>query len=154
MKEIPLTQDQVTLVDDEDYNNLMQYKWCFYRGKKSYHTGYAGNSILGDIHRFLLEPNRGQYIDHKDGNGLNNQRDNLRICTRSQNMMNQKKTRGTSKYKGVYYVKSRNKWTSAIKHNRKSIFLGQFREEKDAALAYNLRAKEIFGEFARLNEIC
>lgn len=90
--------------------------------------------------------------DHIDGDGLNNQRLNLRQSTKSQNNMNTNKGQGySSKYKGVTWDKARKKWKCGIKINGKQIFIGRFIEEDDAALAYNQKASELFGEFSRLN---
>lgn len=105
------------------------------------------------MHQMLLKVNRNSEIDHIDGNGLNNQKANLRECSRSQNNMNQHKTSGTSKYKGVYYHKLRKKWSAFITLNRKAMYLGLFSSEIEAAEAYNTKAKELFGAFAYLNEI-
>ena len=92
-------------------------------------------------------------VDHINRNGLDNTRKNLRICTRSENLMNSKKPElnSTSKYKGVN--KCGNSWRAEIRLNRKGFYLGKFKTEKEAALAYNKKAIELFGEFARLNEV-
>ena len=92
-------------------------------------------------------------VDHIDGNGLNNQRNNLRIVTNQQNGMNQKKQRRstTSRYKGVCWHNKNKGWMAGIKHNRKTIYLGCYETEEEAALAYNTEATRIFGEYAKLN---
>ena len=88
----------------------------------------------------------------KDGDGLNNQKANLRICTRSQNKMNGKSYKNSSsKYKGIWWVKKNKKWRVRIRLNNKTIHLGYFKDETEAAKAYDSKAKELFGEFARLN---
>lgn len=89
--------------------------------------------------------------DHRDGDGLNNRRNNLRVVTKSQNQMNQQKIRGNSRFKGVCWDKSRGKWLATIRFERKSYNLGRFNNESDAACAYDKKAQELFGEFARLN---
>ena len=101
------------------------------------------------MQRDILETPHNMVTDHKDGNGLNNQRINLRMCSKSQNGINVKKRGGTSKYKGVQYKCS--KWHSAITKDRTCIPIGKFINEIDAALAYDKKAKELFGEFAYLN---
>ena len=94
------------------------------------------------------------HIDHIDQNGLNNCRNNLRLCSISQNNANRKALPNkTSQYLGVCYVSERNKWVASISKNNKTKILGRFFNEKSAALAYNKAAKEIHGEFARLNTI-
>jgi len=90
-------------------------------------------------------------IDHHDADALNNQRYNLRRSNQSQNMANQRKTRGSSKYKGVSWSKDKKKWEAKVKKDGHTHHLGRFRDEVDAALAYNLVAYELFGDFARLN---
>ena len=160
MKEIQLTQGKVALVDDEDFEYLNQWRWCL-RGtglSKSYAIrGFRKSktcNITGSIsmHRQLMRPEKGYVIDHVDGNTLNNQKSNLRICTQSQNCRNQKIGKSnTSGYKGVSYNKGQGKYNSRIKFNKKSIHLGCFVNLKDAARAYNSAAVKYHGEFAKLN---
>jgi len=162
MKRIPLTQGKFALVDDEDYEWLMGWKW--FAMKKCRGGGfYAGrtdnqaklSTIL--MHRVILELKSGELGDHHDGNGLNNMRSNLRKCTRSQNMMNSckpKKWRGrkvSSEYKGVRWSPTNKKWRAQIWANGKSKFIAHCSSEKQAAKEYDKKAKELFGEFARLN---
>jgi hypothetical protein len=91
-------------------------------------------------------------VDHKDGNGLNNQKNNLRLCSYSQNSQNSKRpSHNTSGYKGACWSKGSNKWQAYIKLNGKCIHLGYFTCLLKAARAYDLKAKELFGNFARLN---
>ena len=156
MKEIILANKRdIALVDDEDYEMLSQYKW--YKNNTGYvHTHFYIDNVrlLKSMHWILLQPPKKLEIDHIDNNPLNNQKKNLRICTRSQNLANKPKYKiGTSKYKGVSWDKHNNKWVSCIKYNQKNIHLGRFKNEIDAAKAYNERAKELFKEFAYLNEV-
>ena len=153
MKEIQLTQGQVALVDDEDFEALSQSKWW---ANKDRNTFYAyrwikvdGKGIAQSMHNAILN---GKGIDHIDKNGLNNQKSNLRFCTISENAMNQRKQRNTSSiYKGVCIDKPYGKWRSHIRINGKAIDLGSFTSEVEAAKAYNAKAIELFGEFANLN---
>lgn len=165
MKLIPLTQGKFAQVDDEDYDFLMQWKW---QTKKDSHTYYASryrnitrtNRVLILMHRELLglKKGDGKFGDHKDRNGLNNQRGNIRIATKSENMRN-KQGYGVSNYRGVslnvYNNKNRVyiKWIATIKNSGKQKTLGRFNTEIEAALAYNKVAKELYGEFANLNII-
>lgn len=159
MKLIELTKDKVALVDDEDFERVNSFKWY---ANKSYTTDtwYAERTPIVDgkkvnvrMHRFILNITEGdKIIDHKDRNGLNNQKDNLRISNPSQNQANRSLTKNkTSKYKGVCWNKLRNKWRCSIMLNRKHISLGHFYSESQAALVYNKKAIELYGEFAHLN---
>ena len=158
-KEIQLTQGKVAIVDDEDYDYLMQWKW--YVCNKRYKF-YAVRNIpisnnkqtIISMHRLIMKPDKGMVIDHLDGNPLNNQKNNLRICTHSDNMRNCKiSIKNTSGYKGVSFLKKKNTYKSAIKFNKKTIYLGLFTNPVDAARAYNAAALKYHGEFAHLNKI-
>ena len=154
MKTIELTQGQVALVDDEDYEYLMQWKWF---AKKHRQTFYAArskktNGICDRIymHRIILKTPKNMECDHVDHNGLNNQKHNLRNCTNHQNHMN-RISWGNSIYLGVTYDKSRKLYMSKIQKKYKKFYLGRFKTEIAAAMAYDIKAKELFGEFANLN---
>ena len=150
MAEIELTQGKVALVDDADYGWLSEWKW---RVKKSDNTCYAqtGNGVL--MHRVILQAPRGMCGDHINGNGLDNRRSNLRLCTNKQNVRNQHKTFGTSEYKGVYWDKDRCKWKSQIMCDTVKINLGRYIDETDAAIAYDIASLRLFGEYAKTNII-
>ena len=157
MRKIPLTQGKFAVVDNEDFKWLNKHKWCAH---KRGNTWYAerGKQINGKVkmllmHREILKPKNKEQIDHINGNGLDNRKNNLRFCTVSQNKMNTNCQYGTSKYKGVYWDKNKKKWRACMGLNNKKIFLGTFQIEKDAAKAYNTAAKANYGEFAKLNII-
>jgi len=157
-KKIQLTQNKICLVDEEDYNWLSKYKWYAHKeGSNWYVTGREiGNKKIIRMHRLILNPPNDMQIDHIDGDGLNNQKNNLRICTLQQNRMNQRPRPGNSKYKGVYCIKKNNipfRWHSHLNINNKRINIGYFKTENEAALAYNKKAIEVFREFAKLNII-
>jgi hypothetical protein len=149
MKDIKLTKGKVTLVDDEDYEWLNQWKW--------HYTGnYVGRTIrIGNIrktiymHRIVLNPPNDMFTDHINHNKLDNRRCNLRICTRSQNNANNRLSRSnTSGRRGVYWYKQTKKWKAQIKYKGHKLSIGYFLNIEDAAKAYRTKAKELFGEFA------
>lgn len=98
-----------------------------------------------------MDAPKGKEVDHKDGNGLDNQKSNLRLCTHKQNTRNSISIKGTSIYKGVFWCKDRLKWRAGIKNNYKTINLGYYESEVNAAFAYDKAAIKYFGEYARLN---
>ena len=161
MKEIPLTQGKIALVDDADYEWLNQRKWhaannhgwgWYAERKGACDSNGKRHTIL--MHRVITGAGLGQQVDHKDRDGLNNQRANLRLCTASQNHANQKRCAGcSSRFKGVTWNKREGKWRARIGVHGERIFLGRFDDEVLAALAYNKAATEHFGEFARPNVI-
>lgn len=177
MKEIKLSQQGknkgrfIALVDDEDYIYLNQFKWHAAKNGKSYYARRRINIGLNKQMAIMMEhdimhPLSGKIIDHLDHNGLNNQRYNLRPCTNKENSKNRTPF-GKSKYLGVSiaithvkYIKkdgsekisySKPKYQAIIKSDYKSIYLGRFENEQDAALAYDIAAKKYHGKFANLN---
>jgi len=152
-KIITLTQGKEAIVDDVDFDELSKYKWYY----DTY--GYAGRTIsrkLGKknikMHRVIMKTPTGMETDHLDGNPLNNQRNNLRICTHSENIKNQKRRAdNTSGYRGVSFRSDTGKWGACIWNNNQHYSLGAFENPIDAALAYDEAAKKYHGEFARLN---
>jgi hypothetical protein len=151
--EIPLIGGRVALVDAADEALVVGYSWYC---RKDFHTYYAKRRM------YLPSGQRGSQFmhtlitgwlqtDHINGNGLDNRRCNLRSVTNQQNRANQRKTRGTSRYKGVYWRHREHRWEVAIKVNRRKTYLGQFVGEEDAARAYDAAARQHFGPFAALN---
>ena len=156
MKEIPLTKGKTALVDDEDFDVLNKRKWHLSQGRavtniKALVNGRTAN--YGEsMHRMIMNPSKGMVVDHKDGNPLNNQRSNLRICTPLENARNSKHRNSKSGYKGVA-PSCVGTWKAYIHINKKQIHLGIFIDKEKAAQAYNEAAKKYFGEFASLNEL-
>lgn len=157
MKQVWLTRGFSALVDDEDYEMISQWKW---HARTTCNKVYAarGKHPGGVIfmHRLINGTPDGMETDHIDGNGLNNQRSNLRSATSLQNSMNSLPQHGrTSSLKGVWKdVGSRNRkhWRSAIRINGKLKYLGRFHTEEEAHEAYKMAALEHFGEFCRTSE--
>tara|TARA_R100001530_G_scaffold13251_1_gene12253 strand:+ start:6896 stop:7372 length:477 start_codon:yes stop_codon:yes gene_type:complete len=146
-------------VDDEDFellNYRTKHRRLKYRKKRRwhlYHDNYPRATISKKqviAHSLLINCPKGKVIDHIDGNPLNNQKSNLRVCTYSQNAMNRIRSKdNTSGYKGVYLDKAKNKWRARIMKEGKRISLGSFDSSKDAYRVYKNAAKELHGEFAR-----
>lgn len=150
VREIPLTQGHVALVDDEDYEFLSQFKWC---ADTSYGTLYAIRQSQGKSQRLhqLLLPDF-PHVDHINGDGLDNRKHNLRGCSASQNLMNRgKQSNNTSGFKGVSWHKVHNKWVAQIKVNGKGRTLGYYGDAVTAAKHYDEAATQLHGEFAFLN---
>ena len=157
-KWIPLTQRKWCLVDEEDYPALSEYNWYYKTSKTSIENGYAmgrpfGKKLKVFMHAFIMGISPKEQIDHVDGNGLNNRKDNLRPATAQQNAGNaRKRTIATSsRFKGVSWDKSRAKWIATIRISYQKKNLGRFPSEEQAARAYDKAALEAFGEFAKLN---
>lgn len=152
MREIPLTQGKITLVDDDDYEYLITFKW---RALKEGNSWYAGRSVPSGIikprqkliHMHCVIMGR-LWIDHVDGNGLNNQRTNLRFCTRSQNCANSKRKNKTG-YRGVYFDGIG--YSARISINGIKKHLGYSLDKIEMALLFDTAARELYGKFARLN---
>lgn len=163
MKQIPLTQGKFAIVDDEDEQWLLEYCWWYTKtgyaegrkrvGKKGMQHGIVRGGPRVLMHRLILNAGVGEFGDHINMNGLDNRRSNLRIATKSQNMANSGSRGGTSKYKGVHWVRTEKVWRATITVNGATIVGGKFVEECDAAQAYNFLAEEYFGEFARFNVV-
>lgn len=157
VRTIPLTRGYVAMVDEGDYARVAAHKWCvMVRRTKTRTTVYAkraqrlnGRKSWVYMHHFIL--GRVTRTDHRDGDGLNNTRFNLRPCSQSENLANKRKGSGTSRFKGVSWNKMTRKWAAAIWKDNVEHKLGHFPAEADAATAYNFKAYELYGEFARMN---
>lgn len=140
MIEIPLTKNKIAVIDDEDWELVSRYKWHTMPVKNLFYANCSQRILM---HRLILNPPKGLFVDHIDRNGLNNRRNNLRIATQSQNMVNVK-PRG--KYlKGV--VRSGRGFAVNIKTNGNRIYLGTFDTELEAHEAYITKGIEVHGEF-------
>lgn len=155
MKYIELSQGKKTIVDDDDFENLSKWKWCYSMGYAiRRYTEEDGRSVYIKMHRALMEATQGLDIDHINHDKLDNRRINLRLCTRTQNQQNHKlQKNSTSGYKGVNFHKQNNIWRAQIRIDRKHTHLGCFNTKEEAAIAYNKAATKHFGEFAYLNKI-
>ena len=149
---IKLTQGSYTLVDGEDFERLSKYKWYAEKNRNTFYAKtYNGNKGLR-IHQLIIKIPTNMGCDHKNGNGLDNRKCNLRCATNGENQHNMTKTKlHTSIYKGVSWKKQDRKWVVQISCQSKDYHLGYFDSEIEAARKYDRKAKELFGEFAKTN---
>lgn len=155
---VPLTQGKVALIDEEDAERVLAFKWYAHFQPSGGNGGlwYAGRTIVGGgkgtLHRFILGTPPGIEIDHKNRDGLDCRRENLRTCSSAQNRHNTiLNSRNTSGFKGASWHCGHRKWQAVICVEGKQIFLGRFPTVEEAALAYDEAARIHFGEFGRYN---
>jgi len=152
MQQIALTKGKIAFIDNEDYDFLMNWTWHYTKAGASTKIGHYKYRHTLLMHRLIMNANDIEQVDHVDNNRLNNQKYNLRKCTLQQNQFNKPKRENVSSiFKGVSYCKQTGKWRAVIEHNSKTIHLGRFINEIEAAIAYDEKAKELFGEFAYIN---
>jgi hypothetical protein len=153
MKEIPLTKGLVALVDDEDYEWLSKMKWCDSHGyavRRARLNDNPSKKYIQQMHRAIVGLGYGEkrFVDHIDGNGLNNQRSNLRIANDAENGWNRSANKNNkSGFKGVSLHQS-GKWIAQICASRNRLYLGLFVTPEEAHEAYRAAAAKMHGEFA------
>ncbi|MHC4500757.1 MAG: HNH endonuclease [Planctomycetota bacterium] len=157
-RRIPLTQGKFAIINPDDYPRLAKYKW---HANKNRDTFYAQRKlwlpktkreITIKMHRQIINVPDNLFVDHINGNGLDNRKANLRPATHSQNACNIPKYKTSrSTYKGVTWHKPKQKWNARIRINRNTISLGYFHNETDAAREYDNAARKYHGQFASLN---
>lgn len=162
MKTIELTQGKVAIVDDSDFERVNQFKWTaqkivhrsrnkYYAKRTIWHDWRAGKQEVVLLHRFILNAPAGTQVDHRNGDSLDCQRRNLRLATSKQNNANRSILRKREiRFKGVNSTPAGN-FSAVISINGRARHLGTFASAEIAAAAYDKKAKELFGEFARLN---
>jgi hypothetical protein len=154
---VPLTQGKFALIDEADAERVLSHKWrASLSNGKWYAKGWtAGREEL--LHRFILDAPKGTEVDHRNGDGLDCQRDNLRLATRTQNNMNKPHRRDSSSgYKGVRFIRGQHSttprpWRAEISARGNRYWLGRFSTALAAAQAYDMAAKQLHGEFAKVN---
>lgn len=152
MKFISLTQGELAVIDNNDFQQVLKINWwADRRDKKVYARGYMGGDLVY-LHRFIMGAPAGVQVDHWDGNGLNCQRQNLRLCTNAQNSRAFQHKRGvTSQFRGVSWFKRDSCWRAHLNFNGKQKHLGYFDSEVKAAYAYDKAARQFFGIFSHPN---
>jgi hypothetical protein len=151
MKKIALTQGKFAKVDDFNYEVLNKFKWYAKKSGKMFYAyrNLKGKSVL--MHAFIVGTPKGKDTDHIDGDGLNNQENNLRICTHSQNVINRGKYKNnTSGFKGVFWDKKEKKWKVEIRVNKEKKYIGRFLKKEDGYMAYCEACIKYHGEFSNL----
>lgn len=158
-RSIELGHGRAALLSEPDYSSIAMFKWRSREvGNTSYAYGYVpsqGAVVL--MHRFLLNAPENLEVDHINGDGLDNRRENLRLATRRQNAQNSRAASCiegrpvSSKYKGVFFDDVCGKWRTAVRNETGRKYCGVYVKEVDAALAYDQAARIVFGEYARLN---
>lgn len=155
MKEIKLTKGMVALVDDEDFERVSEFKWFPKTSKRSYYA--MANYRLGKnkrttlhLHRFIMNNPKGLQVDHINHDGLDNRKENLRACSKKDNIRNQViRSNNKSGFKGVFFHSQNKNWIAKIRNKH----IGVFQDKVSAAHAYNIEASKLFGNFAYLNNI-
>lgn len=155
-KEIKLTQGKVALVDDNMFEYLSQWKWYLLKSHTNYYairTSKPENKLI-QLHRVVIKAKQGEFVDHINGDKLDNRKVNLRICTKAQNAQNRKTSKlNKSGYNGVSWCIRNKKWVAQIQCENKKNHIGYYIDPIDAAKAFNEAAKKYHGEFAKLNVI-
>ena len=153
-KLVPLTNGGFATVSAIDYRRVSQQKWCLCTSKGCKYVMSSHSRGKKSLHRFVMRARKGIIIDHINRNTLDNRRDNLRACSIAQSNMNRRgNVGGSSRFKGVHWYESRQRWKCSIKVCGKQYYLGEFHNEQDAAITYNVAAQIFFGEFAYLNNV-
>jgi hypothetical protein len=155
MIELNLTKGYKTKVCECHYHIVKNYKWSASVTKSQVKairgTTAGGKSKTYLMNREIMNALKGYVVDHIDGDSLNNQCYNLRVCTQQQNLMNIKiRKDNTSGHKGVHWYKQTNRWQAQISYLGKKIHLGFYKNKSDAISAYENKANELFGEFRRI----
>ena len=161
MREIQLSQGQVAIVDDEDFESLNAFNWCadWSAGTESFYAVRSvsiggGKQTTIRMHRLITGAPKGMHVDHINKATLDNRRANLRVCTNSENLRNRgKQADNTSGFKGVVWHKASGKWHARIGLNGKLKHIGYFDNILDAAAAYDKAAAELHGDYARHNGV-
>jgi len=156
-RKIPLNEGKFTIVDPQDFYRFNSFDWfadgkgdCFYAVR--FLISETESPKIIRLHREIMNAPADLLVDHRNNDGLDNRRSNLRLATHPENMQNRRKLKNTSsQYIGVDFDKESGKWRARIKVNGKRIYLGRFDSEIEAARAYDAAAKKYYGKYARLN---
>lgn len=146
---IPLSREKFALIDDSDFALVTQHTWSALRVRDNFYAVRLNGCAYIYMHRMLMGFPPGE-VDHRNMDGLDNRRANLRCASNSQNQANRGLQKNNkSGFKGVSWCEKRKHWRARIKVDYKEVWLGYFESPKEASLAYQIAAKQHFGEFAR-----
>jgi hypothetical protein len=152
---VPLSRGMFALIDDEDAELIGQHRWCAAQVRAGSDRFYAVHPIKHGktiyMHRLILNPPEGLWTDHISGDGLDNRRANLRAATKSQNLCNAWNRRNKTGFRGVSWHKAGGIFAATIQFQGRYKWIGSFKDAEEAARAYDAVARDLHGEFARLN---
>lgn len=148
---IALTKGKATIIDAEDAAVALGRKWVASWSGQTWYAVRGKGSSREYLHRTISGAADGSCVDHINGDTLDNRRSNLRVCTFQQNTFNSRKRPGSSRFKGVTWVRHCGKWAAQITHCGKRFYLGVYVREEDAAQAYDRESVRLFGAFAKTN---
>lgn len=150
---LPLTQGKFATIDLTDYEIASPHKWYAHKCGRRWYAESRINGRMVKLHRFITDCPDGLEVNHINGDGLDNSRENLQVCTPQQQTFayQRKRKSATSKYRGVSWYSSSKCWRAKIEQHNESFHLGYFDNEEAAARAYDAKAVELFGKHASLN---
>lgn len=154
-KLIPLSQGKFAIVDEDNFDALSEHNWMYSHGyAKRNFVKENGKKTTIYLHRVILGAEKGQIVDHKNGNPLDNRKTNIRICSQSENLFNKRiQSNNKSGYKGVAWNKEKKKWQAQARFCGKRYSIGYFQTKEEAAKAYNNTIIKISSEFSKPNEL-
>lgn len=144
-KKVPLPNGLFAIVDDEDFELVSKFRWYATIDGSNTIT-YAATKVR--MHRLIIDAPPGFFVDHINGDPLDNRKSNLRLCNNSQNQQNTQSRGGSSSFKNVSYNKKNNKWLAAFRFNGKVYYCGLHKTEEEAARAVDKKRGEVCGDFA------
>lgn len=151
-KLIQLTQGKVAIVDDEDFENLNKFRWYFCKRYAVRDVRVDGKKETIYMHRLVTNAPDHLEVDHINSDGIDNRKENLRLCTHAENSRNRGIAKNnTSKYKGVWFSKRYNRFFAETRLNGKKVYVGSFKTAEEASEAYKTKVLEIHGDFANIN---
>ena len=153
VREVPVSGGRTALIDEADYESIQHWKWSSCRKRHTFAVYRAvleqGKSRRIYLSRFIMQAPSGLFVDHENGDGLDNRRDNLRLCTHTENNRHRcrPQSTNTSGHRGVFWERGAKKWRAQLSVNNRNVHLGMFLTVEDAGNAYRQAAVSRYGEF-------